>query len=187
MSRPPGSLLVTLEDALMPAELDAITAYGDRLARQKASLGKGDTRNDAIRVTRVAWIERNADTAPFYARIEEIVLDLNARFYHYDLFGLTESLQFTIYEGAEGGHYDWHIDHGESVEPRKLSLSIQLSEADSYEGCELQLWAGNAVTTAGKKRGTVICFPSYILHRVTPVTSGTRKSLVIWAAGPEFR
>jgi PKHD-type hydroxylase len=61
-----------------------------------------------------------------------------------------------------------------------------LSEADAYEGCNLELH-GADVQVAPRTRGTMIAFPSYMLHRVTPVLSGIRKSLVIWAAGTEFR
>jgi PKHD-type hydroxylase len=38
-----------------------------------------------------------------------------------------------------------------------------------------------------RARGTVIAFPSYVLHRVTPIIAGTRKSLVVWITGPKFR
>ncbi len=72
-------------------------------------------------------------------------------------------------------------------EPRKLSLSLQLSDPARYQGCDLELSYGDGVQQAPRSRGTVIAFPSYVLHRVTPIASGTRKSLVIWASGPDFR
>jgi PKHD-type hydroxylase len=104
------------------------------------------------------------------------------------LHGLAESLQYTIYHGAEGGHFDWHRDQGDAhEEPRKISLSLQLSDGSSYEGCALELHSSGGVQAAPRKRGTLIAFPSYVLHRVTPIRSGIRKSLVVWAAGPEFR
>ena len=49
------------------------------------------------------------------------------------------------------------------------------------------LEAGSGPYRAHKARGTLVAFPSYVMHRVTPVTSGTRKSLVAWVAGPKFR
>ena len=48
-----------------------------------------------------------------HTRLEEMVLRINADFYHYDLYGLNEAFQYTVYEGAEGGHYNWHVDMGE--------------------------------------------------------------------------
>jgi PKHD-type hydroxylase len=49
------------------------------------------------------------------------------------------------------------------------------------------LEAGAGPTCAHRARGTLVAFPSYLLHRVTPITSGTRKSLVAWVSGPVFR
>jgi len=70
---------------------------------------------------------------------------------------------------------------------RKLSLSVQLSHGHDYEGCDLQFVGGNKTETGPRERGTVIAFPSYVLHRVTPIVSGTRKALVVWTTGPNFR
>jgi PKHD-type hydroxylase len=176
------------EDALTGAELDAITAYGDRMLHRKAELAQPTDRNyDDVRVTKVAWMEYNPETAAFFNRISQLVRQLNEQFYHFDLTGL-ENLQYTVYHGTEGGHYNWHIDYGaHNPRPRKISLSIQLSDGDSYEGCDLQFQTGTNIGTAPRKRGTAIAFPSFFLHRVTPITAGTRKSLVVWAAGPIFR
>jgi PKHD-type hydroxylase len=149
--------------------------------------GRNDN-TDHMRITRVAWIERNPDTAWLYARLEEAVLEFNREFYRYDLYGLVESLQYTVYDGAEGGHYNWHVDHGEhNQEPRKISLSLQLTDPAQYEGCNLVMQAGDGPWVAERARGTLVAFPSYVLHRVTPIQSGVRKSLVIWVGGPPFR
>jgi PKHD-type hydroxylase len=92
------------------------------------------------------------------------------------------------YEGGEGGHYNWHVDLGnKDAEPRKISLSLQLTDPSRYEGFRLVLEAGDGPYIADAALGTVIAFPSYVLHRVTPIESGIRKSLVVWVAGPEFR
>jgi len=183
----PAGEYVVWENAFSPAELQTIERYGDGLALQKADLSGKRADYDAIRVTRVAWIERKPETAWLHDRLEEMVLRLNEQYFKYELYGLAESFQYTVYHGSEGGHFDWHKDHGNALEePRKISLSLQLSEADAYEGCNLELH-GADVQVAPRTRGTMIAFPSYMLHRVTPILSGIRKSLVIWAAGPEFR
>lgn len=178
---------VAWEDVFTPAELDAIEAHGDALLHEKAQIAVPGTDHDALRITRVAWIAHSSETALFYEKVAEVVRHLNANFYHFDVTGL-ENFQYTLYHGSEGGHYDWHIDYGgHNPRPRKISISIQLSEPQAYEGCELHLKAGNRIDIAPKKRGTIIAFPSFFLHRVTPVTAGTRKSLVVWAAGTPFR
>jgi PKHD-type hydroxylase len=115
-------------------------------------------------------------------------MQINAEFYSFDLFGLEPGFQYTIYDGAEGGHYDWHVDlGGHDVEFRKISLSLQLTDPSDYQGCDLILQAGSGPFGAERARGTLIAFPSYVLHRVTPIQAGIRKSLVIWVAGPPFR
>jgi PKHD-type hydroxylase len=183
----PAGFLVGIRDVFASAELDAVTAYGDSLAPMKAEIGGSAGNTDHLRVTRVAWIEREPRTEWLFSRVEKMVLELNSRFYQYELYGLVESFQYTVYEAAEGGHYDWHCDTGKTVEPRKISLTLQLSEPSAYEGGDLLLEAGEGPFRADKRRGTLVAFPSYLMHRVAPVTAGTRKSLVIWVAGPPFR
>ena len=182
--------VVVWKDALTPKEVDAIIAYGDGLSPMKAEIaGRKQQNNDQLRITRVAWVEhQRPEIIWLHRRLSELVLQLNAEFYRYDLFGLNEAFQYTVYEGAEGGHYGWHVDMGDvNFEPRKISLSLQLSDPSDYEGGTLVLQAGDDELVVEKARGTLIAFPSFVLHRVLPVTSGTRKSLVVWVAGPEFR
>jgi PKHD-type hydroxylase len=98
-----------------------------------------------------------------------------------------EDMQYTVY-GSGGDHYNWHIDSGGSNPcPRKLSLSLQLSDPSEYEGGNLEFMIGKDGNSAKKERGLVVAFPAYRLHRVTPVTKGVRKSIVIWTTGPQFR
>jgi PKHD-type hydroxylase len=184
----PAGEFVLWEDAFSAAELTAIEKYGDGLTRQKADLSGRRAGYDDIRITDVAWIEREPAIAWLYQRLEDMVLRLNAQFFRYELFGLAKGFQYTVYHGSEGGHFDWHKDHGNAwEEPRKISLSLQLSQGDAYEGCDLQLQSAGHIQTAPRSRGTLIAFPSYSLHRVTPISSGTRKSLVVWVTGPEFQ
>jgi PKHD-type hydroxylase len=176
-------------DAFSPEEMDRIEAYGDRLTQEKATLfgAPEEAAFDKVRITRTAWIAPGPETKWIYDRMQGVVRALNERTYQFDLRGFSENFQYTIYHGTEGGHYDWHVDQGALNVQRKLSLSLQLSDPSQYEGCDLQFHAGNKMETAPRERGTVIAFPSYVLHRVTPVISGTRKSIVVWVTGPKFR
>ena len=70
---------------------------------------------------------------------------------------------------------------------RKLSIIVQLSDEDEYEGGDINLKIGSRDLDLPKKKGGVIVFPSFILHRVLPVTKGSRKSLVSWISGPNYR
>ena len=183
--------LVAWRGLFSDAELDAITRIGDGLAMEEAELSVGGQGYENIRSTLVAWVERNTETDLLYRRMEEAVLALNARFFRFDLSGLA-SFQYALYGGQGGGHFDWHKDYGRDPadparEPRKLTLSLQLSHPSDYEGCDLQVRAGNQIDIAPRTRGTLVAFPANVLHQVTPIRSGVRKALVIWAVGPEFR
>jgi len=173
------------------AELDAMVRLGDSLALEKAELSGGGTGYENIRATKVAWMPREPRTESLYRRMEDVVLALNERFFRFDLSGLAR-FQYAVYGGPEGGHFDWHKDYGRDPtdpqqEPRKLTLSLQLSEGSDYQGCDLQARGGNQIDTAPRTRGTLIAFPANILHQVTPIQSGIRRALVVWAVGPEFR
>jgi PKHD-type hydroxylase len=183
--------LVVWQDLFSRDELDAMVRLGDSLALEKAELSAGGTGYGNIRSTKVAWVPRDPRTESLYRRMEEAVLQINARFLRFDLSGLAD-LQYAVYGGPEGGHFDWHKDYGRDPsdphqEPRKLTLSLQLSEASDYDGCELQVRGGHQIDTAPKERGSLVAFPANILHQVTPIRSGIRRALVIWAVGPEFR
>jgi len=183
--------LVAWQSLFTNEELDAIVRLGDGLAMEKAELSGGGLGYENIRSTKVAWVPRGAETDALYRRLEEAVLHLNARYFHFDLSGLA-MFQYALYGGEEGGHFDWHKDYGRDPtdpgqEPRKLTLSLQLSDPSDYQGCDLQLRGGNQIDTAPRARGTLIAFPANVLHQVTPIRGGIRRALVIWAVGPEFR
>lgn len=110
----------------------------------------------------------------------------------YDISGV-ESIQITKYE--KGDYYGFHFDGRGShknvfkEKVRKISMTIQLNE--EYEGGEFQVaWCdeGKLLTeTLEKAKGTIILFPSILEHCITPVTSGTRYSLVAWFVGDPFK
>jgi PKHD-type hydroxylase len=171
------------------SQLDGIERMCDRLPLEEAQLtGSGQA---SIRSTRVAWLHRNAETQDLYLRMEAVVLRLNAELFHFELSGLT-TMQYALYRQDEAGYFDWHNDYGRyrgdpGQEPRKITLSLQLSDGAAYQGCDLEVRASHPVDVAPRERGTLMAFRANALHRVTPITRGARKSLVVWAAGPEFR
>jgi PKHD-type hydroxylase len=74
-----------------------------------------------------------------------------------------------------------------NIPVRKLSISIQLTNPEEYEGGELKLYDSKEETIMDKAQGTLILFPSYVLHEVMPVTKGERNSLVTWVTGKQFK
>jgi PKHD-type hydroxylase len=177
------------ENVFTDSQLDLIEKLGDSLVLKTATVGNDPSKPapKKLRMTKVAWLAYEDRTRELYDMLGGAVQRLNVNFYNFALTGFVEDLQYSVYD--KGAHYDWHIDAGSnSYSPRKLSISVQLTDPKKYSGGELQIMEGvNAITTCEKKRGTIIAFPSYMLHRVTPVTQGIRKSIVAWVSGPPFR
>lgn len=148
------------------------------------------TEVEKIRKSKVKFHSMDDETSWIFYRFNDVIEKLNARFYNYNLNGY-ERIQYTVYDGENGGKYDWHQDmpHGTStVTPtRKLSVIMNLSNpSEDYDGGEFQIMLGTEPETVPLPRGRIIAFPSYILHRVAPLIKGTRRSLVIWVIGPKF-
>jgi PKHD-type hydroxylase len=180
---------VVWRDLFSKAQLDALEKQCDALTLEPARLSSGKT--DNIRSTGIAWLHRTPQTEDLYLRMEAVVLKLNMDLFHADLTGMLP-FQFARYAADGGGYFDWHSDYGRRAdapeqEPRKITLSLQLSDGADYDGCDLEVRTGHPVDVAPRERGTLVAFWSNALHRVTPITRGVRKSLVMWAAGPEFR
>jgi len=157
-------------------------------ADQRAQVG-GSADEETLRQIRraqVSWLQKTPDTAWVFEKLGHIASSLNSQYYRLDLTGFGEALQLTHYDQSEQGMYGWHQDYNAKVS-RKLSLVLQLTDPSQYEGGNLQVLTGGQPQTVRKQRGLVAAFPSYVLHQVTPVTSGNRQSLVAWVSGPAFR
>jgi PKHD-type hydroxylase len=104
------------------------------------------------------------------------------------LLNSQEQTQIGRYKSVDEGYYDWHMDAGPPKDgvQRKLSISILLSDPSEFEGGELQ-FKGIEDRKILTKQGSIVVFPSFIEHRVTPVTKGVRYSAVTWASGPAFK
>jgi PKHD-type hydroxylase len=139
------------------------------------------------RKSKVYFIPKTYKFAELYLKIFNFIYRINNEHFKFNLTEISSLIQYTEYDESYQGHYDWHIDLGvEQHSTRKLSIVIQLSDPLEYEGGELQINAGGNISSCNKLKGTIIVFPSYLLHRVTPVTKGTRRSLVLWISGPPF-
>jgi PKHD-type hydroxylase len=190
---PPPSLGVgensfaTWDGGFTPEQIESIRSLGDALPLAPATTGSGST-SDTVRLSETGWIGLNPDSAFIYDNLAFIARQLNGQFFDFDLFGFVEDIQYTVYR-ENGGHYGWHIDRGvnSGQAPRKLSLVLQLSDPSEYEGGDLELFTELEPMQMEKKQGFVVAFPSFVLHRVTPVTSGTRRTLVVWLSGPKFK
>ena len=160
------------------------------------------------RECKIGWIDDDLIMSPLYDKICEY----NEKYsnWNFDLKGL-ENLQYTVYDKC-GSHYTWHKDvhpwtsdytfntfgsssiYKEKNLIRKISFTIFLNDPHEYEGGELDLEWRSPISKPNERydtfkspAGSIIVFPSSTWHRVRPVTSGIRKSLVGWVLGPTFR
>ena len=137
-----------------------------------------DSSGHTARISEIRWI----NDRPTLDRFLEYTKLVNKEAgWNFQIDGI-EPLQYTEY-GA-GGEYGWHID--QHTKPyadnriRKISFSLLLN--DDYEGGDFQCWYGgqNGFINLPREKGDVLMFPSFFMHRVTPIKSGERKALVFW-------
>jgi len=139
-----------------------------------------------IRRSQVSWLKNTLETQWLFEKLASVVGQINVEHFRFDITGFGEQLQLTNYDQSEHGMYGWHQDYNSGVS-RKLSMVVQLTDPSQYEGGNLEIRTNATVQTTPKKRGMIAVFPSYILHQVTPVTQGSRQSLVAWVSGPAFK
>lgn len=136
------------------------------------------------RRSKISWIPFSDDSAWIYEKIHELAVATNKNMnWNFSLYGFLDQIQFTEYKSEYKGHYDYHSDIIISNTVRKISVVLQLTDEKTYEGGEFELFQ---IGQTPKQRGTLIFFPSFIIHKVFPVTNGTRYSLVSWISGPKF-
>ena len=187
------------ENAFTDEEIKLIQEEAEKVPPQVGKTGKDGSTSEVFRKSEIRWLNGNqpytdGDTVHhgddfiwLYKKLWAMVEEANRNVWNFNLSHGRDAIQHTIYREG-GGHYDWHMDCGAGMQrQRKVSLTVQLTDGDDYEGGELQLWRGQSSLNAPRGKGTVVIFPSYMMHRVTEVTKGTRESLVLWVGGDHYR
>ncbi len=176
-----------IPEAFTILECNQITKAARQADSADAKLVRGDYAHD-IRRADLVWTDDLPGMDWVMDRLIDLLREAN-RSFGFTLDAMRESPQVARYGAERQGHFDWHSDigKGELAARRKLTLVVQLSEPDSHAGGALELRPSTARLTAPRDQGHAVVFPSFMLHRVTPVTAGERHSLAIWAHGPAFR
>jgi PKHD-type hydroxylase len=176
---------------LSRAECKQVLSLRGRRPWQPASVGwlnRGAfSRGHAASIRSAATVDIpfTASTSWLYERILSAVSVFNAR-WRFDLAGILRPIKLVRYRA--GDHYAWHVDAGPGeLSDRKISVTVQLSAPTAYQGGSLELFGGIAPQATPRLQGTVVAFPSHLLHRITPVEEGERFALVAWVQGPPFR
>lgn len=172
-------------------QVDKIKKIGDSLTPLEAkTFGDNDS---SARKGDVVWLPRSCnDYQWIYDNLFQLAKIANDELWKFDLIGFWEDCQYTTYnaeeKGGHGDHYDYHLDiDGSYGVQRKISIIVQLSDENEYEGGELELRTSSNPFIADRGIGSVLLFPSFILHKVHPVTKGRRNSLVLWVSGLPFK
>jgi len=189
----PG-LIFGIKNFVDDSFIDKVNSYIKKQHLYKAKfVGKNHHEHenfDNIRNSRIHWMSEEKykdDLMPLYQELTSRIRYVNDNHWRWVIDGW-EPFQYTEYDGSYKGHYDWHIDYGYKLPQdelsRKLSFSLGISEKDEYEGGELITKMSLDEQTVKLDKGEIIVFPSWMLHKVTPVTKGKRRVIVGWGLGP---
>lgn len=128
-----------------------------------------------------------------YDRVREKCRSVNNRHFQVELIGLMDGISLMRYDACEeepemNGHFVWHRDMGGGITARrKLSLICGMSDPSEFEGGDLIFFLNGEVNMGKLNKGEAILFPSYIPHRVMPVTKGVRHTMVAFISGPRYK
>lgn len=180
------------EGFLTDEEINKILAMPEWNEVENGKVGYGGEGkvNNHVRSSEIGWVHYKEDNDWLWNKLSSVAAQVNSQFFKFDLSGFYEPMQLGVYKAENDGHYDWHVDSSlnSPTVSRKLSMCLLLSDVSEFEGGQLQVKTENDdPITLETKKGRAWFFPSYVLHRVTPVSRGSRKSLVSWIGGPEFK
>ena len=166
------SRVFTIPNFLSSQECNEVIAKcKSELELKQAALGKSKEVHSKQRKSSIAFIK---DLGSVNTRLTEILIsNINLRGFNASGLG---RFQFTEYKIGE--YYDWHTDSGLTFPDRIYSTVIQLN--DTYTEGELEVKEGTEVKTLTKGIGSLYVFPSNYIHRVKPISTGIRYSLVNW-------
>ena len=182
--------LVTIPQFFTKKECKKIIKMGEEAGLAPARVGDAkisednNYSNEEHRKSEISWIKQTEDSDWMWTKLHNEIIQTNYQYWGFNLKFMDEDAQYTVYNG-DGGHFDYHVDNGQGqLSVRKLSIVVNLNDPKDWEGGELQTYKE---VNAEQALGNMHIFPSYLLHRVTPVTKGIRKSLVLWSGGEYYK
>jgi PKHD-type hydroxylase len=172
--------LIKFNDLILNLEYQDATIIGESVSGEKSL---------DVRSSKIKWIPHSSDWNWLYNKFQDMIVEANNELWNFNIYDIVEEIQYTEYHATDKGHYNWHQDIGPGdASLRKISLTVQLTDSEMYEGGDLEIWQGGDIRDKTPRgSGIVIIFPSYMMHRVTPVTKGIRRSLVLWVGGEHYK
>ena len=176
--------IIRIAEDEFPLIRGTIMSENEDLGKQSGFNAQTDK---VLRDSQVRWVQPTDSTTWIYEWIWNSVDSTNQGNWDFDIRGMGEALQYTVYDSNVGdAHYGWHRDIGGNQNHRKISLTIQLSDDSEYEGGHFELEDIGKFETY-RNKGDAIMFPSIFRHKIHPITYGVRKSLVVWITGPKIK
>ena len=178
------SLFRVWTSCLSDEQVNRVNAIAESQPAKSATLFSSEGSLDGVRACSVRWLRDDwvRDLLwPFVERANTECFDVAVE--------RRAEMQVAEYDSTFGGHYGWHHDvewNGQGGRDRKLSVTVQLSGSADYKGGDFEF--EEVVSSADfRSKGTVLVFPSYLRHTIHPVTAGSRRALVAWFSGPQWR
>lgn len=169
--------------------LEQFKQVGEALPSDDAKVGGGINKSsvsEKARISKLSWIHHNEKSKPLFDFLIDKIDRIN--YWHYGLhLDSMESIQYTRY--PIGGHYKFHNDIVVRKDPimRKLSLVLAITDETEYKGGDFLLMPhGDNPERIRFKKGDLIAFPSWVPHKVEPVSEGHRITAVSWVYGPKL-
>ena len=182
--------VVTIPNFLPPDQATKLFTNLEDIPYERGVVENEKLEAQSYRKTQVKWISFEEKWAELFSFLHREIDKINNDLWRFNLSGIEEIVQYTEYDEKYQGHYNWHIDVGPELfsNRRKLSMIIQLSKPKDYEGGDVLIYkGGNEPIKCSKEQYSATFFPSFLLHKVTSITKGNRKSLVLWIGGCPYK
>lgn len=171
-----------------------MVAEANKIPKQTAKIGvSGELVTDEWRKSQIAFIQRDMPQwESLFDNIWKMACQANDQWFNFHISKF-DYIQYAEYNSNEQGEYKRHHDifymNNDPKYHRKLSMVIQLTDPDTYEGGDLELYHIDSEVPKDmfRNQGSVIVFPSFTEHAALPVTKGIRNSMAVWIDGPKWR
>lgn len=168
------------------ADLASLRSIADRKAKSVGELHpEFREQAETVRRTNLCLLDYEE-----HKNVYEIIWSIGTKaneLFQCEIFELPERIQLAIYTAEDQGFFRMHMDTLPRDMTRKLSISVPLNDPSEYAGGALEIFEGSNVVEVNQRAGVPVIWPSWLQHRVTPVTSGKRYALVTWFRGPNWR
>jgi PKHD-type hydroxylase len=169
-----------------PDECDRVIAWGEKAGwsmRKEAMSAAPDAKINRRKQREIDPRDAHHEMAWFAEKLHSTIFALNHEIWHFNITHLSE---IYVFRYDVGDHFSLHADLAPEHCDRKIGVLVQLSDGADYEGGVLE-YGFAPVGVASRRRGSILAFPAWMPHRISPITSGVRYSAACFALGPSFR